>query len=304
MTSLTKEQNIIEANIRSPLREFIDDFSSNRGALIGFFIILFIIASAILADLYPYSPIEILKDENNSIRHLPPFFLEGGSLSHPLGTDPTGRDLLARILHGARISLYLGFLAVSLSFVIGIMFGLIAGYFGGFIETIIMRFVDIMLSIPAVLLAMAIMAILDERSLNNTAMAIAIATMPAYIRISRASVLAEKGKDYVMASRIAGAGHMRLMLKSILPNCWAPLIVQATLGFSAAILEAAALGFLGFGVKPPNPEWGTMLAENRPEMLSQWWTVTIPGLAILITVMAFNLMGDGLRDALDPKMKS
>lgn len=300
----TQTQTIIEPQIPTPFMEFIQHFKSNRGALIGFFIILFIFLAAILADFYPHSPTQVFTSDSGNVLKLPPFFLKGGSLAFPFGTDPTGRDLLARILHGARISLYLGMLAVTISLLLGVTLGLIAGYMGGFIETVIMRLVDIMMSIPAIILAMAIMAILDQRSLNNTATAIAIASVPAYIRITRASVLSEKTKDYIMASRVAGAGHLRLMAKAILPNCWAPIIVQATMGFSHAIIEAAALGFLGFGVSPPNPEWGTMLAENRPEMMTQWWAVTIPGLAIFITVMAFNLMGDGLRDALDPKMKS
>ncbi|MFV0322459.1 MAG: ABC transporter permease [Alphaproteobacteria bacterium] len=300
----TQTQTLIEPQIPTPFMEFITHFKSNRGALIGFFIILFIFLAAVLADFYPHSPTEVFTNDAGNVLKLPPFFMEGGSLAFPFGTDPTGRDLLSRILHGARISLYLGMLAVTLSLLIGVTLGLVAGYAGGFIETVIMRLVDIMMSIPAIILAMAIMAILDQRSLNNTATAIAIASVPAYIRITRASVLSEKTKDYIMASRVAGAGHLRLMGKAILPNCWAPIIVQATMGFSHAIIEAAALGFLGFGVSPPNPEWGTMLAENRPEMMTQWWAVTIPGLAIFITVMAFNLMGDGLRDALDPKMKS
>ncbi|MFV0431353.1 MAG: ABC transporter permease [Alphaproteobacteria bacterium] len=297
-------ENIIEPKVPSPFVEFITHFMGNKGALIGFIIVILIVLSAIFANLYPYSPTEILNSETGGILKLPPFFMEGGTLAHPFGTDPTGRDLLARVLHGARISLYLGLLSVSISLIIGVSFGLISGYVGGFVETLIMRMVDIMMSIPATILAMAIMAIFDQRSLHNTATAIAIAAVPAYIRITRASVLSEKTKDYIMASRVAGAGHLRLMLKAILPNCWAPIIVQATMGFSSAIIEAAALGFLGFGVSPPNPEWGTMLAENRPEMLTQWWAVAIPGMAIFITVMAFNLMGDGLRDALDPKMKS
>lgn len=283
----------------SPFKEFVAAFKENRGALFGFYIVCAIFLLAIFADLYPHSPTEILIDENGKLSLFGPL-----SQGHLLGTDPAGRDLLARLLHGARISLYLGMMAVTFSLAIGLILGLIAGYFGGFMEMIIMRLTDIILSIPAILMAMAVMAVLDKATLNNTALAIAISYTPNYIRIIRASVLAEKRKDYVMASRIAGASNFRLMVKAILPNCWAPIIVQASLGFSSAVLQAAALGFLGFGVQPPYPEWGTMLSENRYEMLTMWWAMAFPGLAILMTVMAFNLMGDGLRDALDPKMKS
>lgn len=288
----------------SPLREFLLYFTKSKGAMTGFVLICIIIFSAIFAGFYPHSPTEILKYADDTVLKLPPAFMEGGSWAHPLGTDPTGRDLLARLMHGARISLYLGSLAVSVSLVFGVILGLVAGYFGGLWEAVIMRVADVILSIPAILLAMALMAILDSASLKNTAFAISVSYIPTYIRIVRASVLAEKTKDYVMASRVAGAGHLRLMLQTILPNCWAPVIVQGTLGFSSAILQAAALGFLGLGVQPPSPEWGTMLAENKGEMLTLWWSVAFPGVAILITIMAFNLMGDGLRDALDPKMKS
>ncbi len=288
----------------SPFREFVLYFTKSKGAMTGLILICIIVFSALFANLYPHNPTEILKNADNTVVKLPPVFMDGGTWLHPLGTDPTGRDLLARLIYGARISLYLGSLAVSVSLVIGVVLGLVAGYFGGFLETVIMRIADVILSIPAILLAMALMAILDSASLRNTAFAISVSYIPTYIRIVRASVLAEKTKDYVMASRVAGAGHLRLMIQTILPNCWAPVIVQGTLGFSSAILQAAALGFLGLGVQPPSPEWGTMLAENKGEMLTLWWSVAFPGLAILITIMAFNLMGDGLRDALDPKMKS
>jgi dipeptide transport system permease protein len=191
---------------------------------------------------------------------------------------------------------------VTLSLGVGVTLGLIAGFFRGTVETLIMRLMDIMLALPSLLLAIAIVAILGP-GLENAMIAIAIVVLPHYVRLTRASVIAEVYKDYVTASKIAGAGLLRQMFINVLPNCMAPLIVQATLGFSSAILDAAALGFLGLGAQPPTPEWGTMLANARQFVQSAWWVVTFPGLAILITVLAFNLMGDGLRDALDPRLK-
>jgi dipeptide transport system permease protein len=185
---------------------------------------------------------------------------------------------------------------------VGTVLGLVAGFFRGWVETIIMRLMDIILALPSLLLAIVIVAILGP-GLANAMIAVAIVYLPHYTRLTRGSVISERSKDYVIASRVAGAGTMRLMFATVLPNCMAPLIVQATLGFSNAILDAAALGFLGLGAQPPTPEWGTMLADAREFVLRAWWVVTFPGLAILITVLAFNLMGDGLRDALDPKMK-
>jgi dipeptide transport system permease protein len=210
--------------------------------------------------------------------------------------------MLSRLIHGTRLSLIIGLVSVSLSLGIGIVLGLVAGYFRGLVETAIMRLMDIMLALPSLLLAVAVVAILGP-GLINAMYAIAIVLVPHYVRLTRAAVITEMAKDYVSASRIAGAGTLRIMFNCVLPNCSAPLIVQATLGFSAAILDAAALGFLGIGAQPPTPEWGSMLASAREFILSAWWVVTFPGLAIVISVLAFNLMGDGLRDALDPKLK-
>jgi dipeptide transport system permease protein len=184
----------------------------------------------------------------------------------------------------------------------GIALGLLAGYVRGVFEIAVMRTMDVILTLPSLLLAIVIVAILGP-GLMNAMLAVAIVCLPHYVRITRAAVIAESGKDYVMAARLSGAGHLRLMLIEILPNCAAPLIVQASLGISTAILDAAALGFLGLGAQPPSPEWGTMLADAREFVVRAWWVVTFPGLAILITVLAFNLLGDGLRDALDPKLK-
>jgi dipeptide transport system permease protein len=191
---------------------------------------------------------------------------------------------------------------VSIALTGGILIGLIAGYFKGWVDTVIMRVMDIILAFPSLLLALVLVAILGP-GLTNAMIAIALVLQPHFARLTRAAVMSEKNREYVISARVAGAGHLRLMFVTILPNCLAPLIVQATLSFSTAILDAAALGFLGMGAQPPTPEWGTMLAEAREFILRAWWVVTFPGLAILITVLAINLVGDGLRDALDPKLK-
>jgi dipeptide transport system permease protein len=282
-----------------PLREFWAYFSENRGAVGGLAVICVIVLGAVFADVIaPYEPFRQFRD------HLlvPPVWQDGGSAQFLLGTDAVGRDILSRIIHGSRFSLVIGLIVVTLSLSIGIALGLVAGFFRGWLETMIMRLMDIILALPSLLLAIVIVAILGP-GLANAMIAVAIVYLPHYTRLTRGSVIAERTKDYVVASRVAGAGRLRLMFATILPNCMAPLIVQATLGFSNAILDAAALGFLGLGAQPPIPEWGTMLADAREFVLRAWWVVTFPGLAILVTVLAFNLMGDGLRDALDPKMK-
>jgi dipeptide transport system permease protein len=232
----------------------------------------------------------------------PPVWQHDGSWLYPLGTDAIGRDMLSRLIHGSRYSLFMGTVVVALALSVGVVLGLIAGFFRGIVEFAIMRLMDTMLTLPSLLLAIVIVAILGP-GLINAVFAVAFVTLPHYVRITRAAVIGERAKEYVTASQVAGAGTLRLMFSTVLPNCMAPLIVQASLGFSTAILDAAALGFLGLGVQPPYPEWGTMLADSRELLLRAWWVVTFPGLAILITVLAFNLLGDGLRDALDPKLK-
>jgi dipeptide transport system permease protein len=282
-----------------PLVEFWYYFRQNAGAVAGLAVITVVALSAILADVIaPYSPFAQFRD------HIlqPPVWAEGGSLQFPLGTDDVGRDILSRLLHGARLSLLIGLIVVTLSLAAGVLLGLIAGFARGVTDILIMRLMDIMLALPSLLLAIVIVAVLGP-SLTNAMLAIALVVLPHYTRLTRAAVMSEINKDYVTASRVAGAGTLRLMFITVLPNCLAPLIVQATLGFSTAILDAAALGFLGLGAQPPTPEWGTMLASAREFVSRAWWVVTLPGLAILITVLAFNLLGDGLRDALDPKLK-
>jgi dipeptide transport system permease protein len=282
-----------------PFREFWSYFSANRGAVAGLAIIVAVLLLALFADVVaPHAP-----NLTNPAAFLrPPFWQEGGSLAYPLGTDAIGRDMLSRLIYGARLSLAIGIAVVALSIALGIVLGLLAGFFRGVIEIVIMRVMDIVLTLPSLLLAIVIVAILGP-GLMNAMLAVALVILPHYVRITRAAVMAERSKDYVTAARVSGAGTLRLMFREVLPNCTAPLIVQASLGVSTAILDAAALGFLGLGAQPPASEWGTMLADAREFVLRAWWVVTFPGLAILITVLAFNLLGDGLRDAFDPKLK-
>ncbi|MGN6584916.1 MAG: ABC transporter permease subunit [Rhizobiaceae bacterium] len=279
--------------------EFWAYFSENRGAVIGLSFFVLVCLVAIFAPLIaPHNPDEQFRDALLK----PPVWQMGGEWRFLLGTDDIGRDVLSRIIFGSRYSLFVGVVVVSLALVSGILLGLIAGSVGGWLDTLIMRVMDIILAFPSLLLALALVAILGP-SLTNAMIAIALVQQPHYVRLTRAAVLGEKNRDYVTAARVSGVGPLRLMFVTILPNCLAPLIVQAALSFSNAILDAAALGFLGMGAQPPTPEWGTMLAEAREFILRAWWVVTMPGLAILFTVLAINLMGDGLRDALDPKLK-
>lgn len=279
--------------------EFWHYFSENRGAVVGLVVFVFLLAAAVLAPLItPHDPTAQFRDAVL----LPPAWEEGGRAAYLLGTDAVGRDILSRLLFGARFSLFIGLVVTTLALVGGILAGVVAGYFGGWVDTVIMRLMDIVLAFPSLLLALVLVAVLGP-GLFNAMIAIALVLQPHFVRLTRAAVMAEKNREYVVAARVAGARPLRLMFRTILPNCMAPLIVQATLSFSNAILDAAALGFLGMGAQPPTPEWGTMLAEAREFILRAWWVVTFPGLAILITVLAINLMGDGLRDALDPKLK-
>ena len=281
------------------LEEFWHYFSENRGAVMGLAFFVFICLVAIFANfIAPHGPIDQYRDALLQ----PPVWQDGGEWRFLLGTDAVGRDLLSRLIFGSRFSLFVGCVVVSVALVVGILLGLIAGFSGPTVDTVIMRIMDIILAFPSLLLALVLVAILGP-SLTNAMVAIAVVQQPHYVRLTRAAVMGELGKDYVTAARVVGVGRLRLMFSTVLPNCMAPLIVQAALSFSNAILDAAALGFLGMGAQPPTPEWGTMLAEAREFILRAWWVVTFPGLAILLTVLAINLMGDGLRDALDPKLR-
>ena len=281
------------------LREFWSYFSENKGAVAGLYFFVAIVFVAVFADFVaPHAPNQQFRDALLQ----PPFWASGGSTQFLLGTDAVGRDMLSRLIYGARFSLFIGCVVVSISLVVGVVLGLAAGYFRGKVDTFIMRIMDVVLAFPSLLLALVLVAILGP-SLINAMIAIAIVQQPHYVRLTRAAVMNEMTKDYVTAARIIGVSRFRLMFITVLPNCMAPLIVQAALSFSTAILDAAALGFLGMGAQPPTPEWGTMLAEAREFILRAWWVVTFPGVAILTTVLAINVMGDGLRDALDPKLK-
>jgi dipeptide transport system permease protein len=283
----------------TPLAAFWSAYRENKGALFGLSIVAIVLATAALANfLAPHSPIEQFRDAVKA----PPLWEAGGSWKFILGTDGAGRDMLSRLIFGARVSLFIGVCVMSVSFVIGIALGLVSAMSGPIADVVITRVMDLIMAVPSLVLAILVVAILGP-SLTNTIVAVTIVYLPRYVRLMRASALGELNKDYVTAARVAGVGPLRLMFVTILPNCLAPLIVQAALGVSDAILEAAALGFLGLGAQPPTPEWGSMLADSREFIRSNPWIVTFPGLAILITVVAINLTGDGLRDALDPKMR-
>ncbi len=281
------------------LGEFWFYFRENRGAVIGLWIF---VVFAFLAVFGPWVAPHDATTQFRSATLQPPVWQDGGSWTYVLGTDPLGRDMLSRLIVGARYSFFVGIVVVTIAASGGIIVGLIAGFAPKWLDSIIMRIMDIILAFPSLLLALVLVAILGP-SLTNAMIAIAIVLQPHYVRLTRASVLSERQKDYVTSARVAGSGRVRLMFVTVLPNCLAPIIVQAALSFSTAILDAAALGFLGMGAQPPTPEWGTMLAEAREFILRAWWVVTFPGIAILVTVLAINLMGDGLRDALDPKLK-
>lgn len=279
--------------------ESIKSLRKNRGAMISLAMLVGIGIVAIFAPwIAPHDPTQVFEGQYS----LPPFWFEGGEFRFLLGTDDLGRDLLSRLIYGARVSVGVGFLVVIFSLSVGAVLGLMAGYIGGWIDQIIMRAIDVLMSLPSILLAIVVVAILGP-SLLNAVIAVSIVALPAFIRIIRASVMAEKEKLYVNASKGFGASHFRMVFLSILPNCLAPIIVQSTLGFSDGILNVAALGFLGLGAQPPTPEWGVMLSDSKAFIESAWWLVTFPGLCILLVVLTFNVLGDGLRDALDPKLR-
>jgi len=287
------------AGAPSAARAFWATYCENRGAVAGLLVVAIVCLLAIFAEaVAPHLPNEQFRDAVRAA----PVWSEGGSWRFVLGTDSLGRDLLSRLIHGARISLFIGLAVMSVSFVIGVLLGLACVSLGTAVDTAISRFMDLIMAVPSLVLAILVVAVLGP-SLANTIVAITIVYLPRYVRLLRGAALAELSKEYVVAARVAGVGPWRLMFSTVLPNCMAPLIVQAALGVSDAILEAAALGFLGLGAQPPTAEWGTMLADAREFIRSNPWLVTLPGLAILLTVVSINLAGDGLRDALDPRMR-
>jgi len=284
---------------RHPFFDQIEKLFKNKTGLAGLIIITMFAAAAVFASVIsPHDPVEnALYDQLK-----PPVWEEGGATKNLLGTDDLGRDILSRLIYGARVSLTLGVVSVGLALTLGTILGALAGYYKGWLDNLIMRFMDIILAFPHILLAIVIVAYLGP-GLRNAMMAIGIINIPRFARIVRASVMDEFGKDYVTAARAVGARDRRIIFNAILPNCLAPMIVQASLGFGAAILDAAGLSFLGLGAQPPIPEWGAMIAEGRAMILRAWWVMTFPGIAILLGVLGFNLLGDGLRDALDPRLR-
>ena len=284
---------------RHPMLEQLSQLWRNKTAVLGLIIITTFILTAVFAPLLsPHDPLETsLYDQLK-----PPVWHEKGTWKNILGTDDLGRDTLSRIIYGARVSLSVAVVSVGLAFVLGTLLGSLSGYYKGTVDSLIMRVMDMILAFPYLLLAIVVVAYLGP-SLRNAMMAIGVTYIPRFARIVRGSVLEEYEKDYVMAARSIGARDWRIIFLAILPNCMGPLIVQTTLSFASAILDAAALSFLGLGAQPPTPEWGGMIAMSRGLILRASWVMTFPGIAILLAVLGFNLLGDGLRDALDPRLR-
>lgn len=275
---------------KSTVRSFV----SNKGALIGLVVLVILVLAALSAPLITrYDPIKIN----------PPAQLEPPSRTHWMGTDGFGRDLFTRVVYGTRVSLPVGLIAVAISAIGGTFFGLIAGYYGKFIDGLIMRLIDIMLAFPGILLALVVVAVLGP-NLRNVMIAVGIGGIPGYCRLIRSSVLSARELEYVEAARVIGAPTRSIMFRHILPNVIGPTIIYSTLSVGYAILAAAGLSFLGLGAQPPTAEWGSMLANGRQFLQSDPWVTTAPGIAILITVLAVNLFGDGLRDVLDPRLRA
>ena len=278
---------------QSQIKEIFKRFKRNRMAVFGLVVIILLILCALFPSVIaPYG----YDDQNLSEQFIAP------CLAHPFGTDNFGRDILSRVIYGCRISLLIGLISVSISCVLGVILGCIAGYYGNKVDNLVMRFIDIMLAIPQMLLAMSIVAALGIGT-ENLILAIAIGLVPGYATIVRGSILSVKGQEYIEAARSIGASDFRIITRHIVPNCLAPIIVQATMSIASAILSTASMSFIGLGIEPPTPEWGSMLSAGRAYLRDHWFVVTFPGVAIMLTVFAFNLFGDGLRDALDPKLK-
>jgi dipeptide transport system permease protein len=281
------------------LKSFWYAFRENKGALVGSVVVLLVVFCALFAEfLAPYDPLEQFR----GFTKLPPVWAEGGNPQFLLGTDPLGRDMLSRLIYGSRTSLFIGLSIMVFCAALGTFLALLAAFMGGIVDTLIMRVMDLILSIPDLVLAILIIAVIGP-NLANTIIAVTVVYLPRFVRLVRASAISELSKDYVTAAKVSGVGPVRLMFSTVLPNCLAPLIIQAALGISDAILETAALGFLGLGAQPPTAEWGSMLADSRDLITSNPWVMALPGIAILVTVLAINLMGDGLRDALDPRLR-
>jgi ABC-type dipeptide/oligopeptide/nickel transport system permease subunit len=309
MTTTTNSQSLSKRDYRSNSLFWVTlrSIRRQRSAVIGGSILLFLVLVAIFAPLIaPYDPEEVLiGKEDVRKRDAPCIHLLGcpeDQPQHILGIDGNVRDVFSRVIFGTRVSLFIGFTTVGFAIIVGTLLGAIGGYLGGWVDNFIMRFMDVLLAFPSLLLAIAIVTVLG-RGLQNALLAIAIVSIPRYARVVRASVLSIKEQEFVAASQALGGGHLHILFRRILPNAIPPLIVQGTLGIATAILEAAALSFLGLGAQPPTPEWGTMLGSERNQVFTAPHLVFFPGVAIMITVLAFNLLGDGLRDAIDPRLK-
>ncbi|WP_036216570.1 nickel transporter permease [Lysinibacillus sphaericus] len=291
---IKKEAAPVRERAVGPWLEGWRSFKKSKVSLVGAGIVIFFVLLAVIG---PFIAPQGINEQDLTKRLLAP------SADNWFGTDDFGRDIFSRIIHGARISLWVGFFSVILSVIIGSLLGIIAGYYGKWIDTIISRIFDIMLAFPSMLLAIAVVSVLGP-SLQNALIAIAIINIPNFGRLIRSKVLSVKEEEYIVAAKAIGMRDSRILFSHILPNSITPIIVQGTLAIATAIIEAAALGFLGLGAQAPAPEWGKMLADARKFLLNAPWTMIFPGLAIMLTVLGFNLMGDGLRDALDPKMKN
>jgi len=273
----------------------------NRTAQIALVILfLLILSSAAAPWLAQHDPLALNLETS---RFLPPFFVSGGSLEHPFGTDSSGRDVFARVLYGGRISLVLGFLPVALGAGLGVPLGLLSGYLGGRIDDLLMRLNDCLLAFPAILIALILVAFLGQ-GIVNLMIAVGLAYAPTFARVARSATLGERSKDYVTSAHANGATLSRILFRHVFPNILNSVVVVATMSFASALLESAGLSFLGLGVRPPTPEWGAMLAEGKADFYQAWWTLVFPGAAIFLTVLCLNMLGDSLRDALDPRSGS
>ncbi|QPC83273.1 ABC transporter permease [Phototrophicus methaneseepsis] len=293
MTNVSAIEIDRQSTRRGRFESFVRRLLNSRNVVIGGVILLLMILLTTLAPVIStYDPIEL----NPRARLQPP------SAEHLFGTDDFGRDVFTRVLYGGRLSLQVGLISVAIACTIGTTLGILAGYYGGIVDLIIMRLMDVMLAFPGILLALAIVAVLGK-SLPNVMIAVGISTIPVFTRIVRGTTLSVKQSDFIVAARALGANNGRIMFRHVLPNVITPIIVVATNGVAGAIISGAALSFLGLGAQPPTPEWGIMLSEGRVYLRAAAWITTFPGLAIMVTVLSINLLGDGLRDALDPRLK-
>jgi peptide/nickel transport system permease protein len=280
--------------------QFLRRLTSRRTALFGLLVVVLVVVTALAAPLLsPFDPVE---QDLGDLRLKPPGFREASGRMHPLGTDHLGRDLLARVIYGARPALLVGFAAVAISGLIGMAAGLVSGYFGGRLDDVLMRLADVQLAFPFILLAIAVIGVLGP-SLKTIIIVIGVSSWVVYARIVRGAVLTLREREFVQAALALGGGDGRVVLRHILPNVLTPWLVVATLDMARVIVIESALSFLGLGVQPPTPTWGGMLADGRVYISTAWWLATFPGLAILVTVLGINLFGDGLRDTLDPRLK-